>query len=61
MRALLPLALERQVALLTISGTANLADTGNPWFFRFFPSDEVVKVAQVSMFELTKLVNSHLK
>jgi branched-chain amino acid transport system substrate-binding protein len=46
MLALLPLALERKVPLLTISGTARLAETGNPYFFRFFPSDAAVKVAQ---------------
>lgn len=45
MLALMPLAAERRLPLLTISGTARLADAGNPWFFRFFPSDEVVKVA----------------
>ena len=31
--------------LLTISGTARLGELGNPWFFRFFPSDSTVKVA----------------
>lgn len=45
MLALLPLAQERKVPLLTISGTARLGDFGNPWFFRFFPSDATVKVA----------------
>ncbi|MBM3649711.1 MAG: amino acid ABC transporter substrate-binding protein [Alphaproteobacteria bacterium] len=45
MLALLPLAQERGVPLLTISGTARLGDLGNPWFFRFFPSDATVKVA----------------
>ena len=39
MLALLPLAKERGVPLLTISGTARLGELGNPWFFRFFPSD----------------------
>ena len=38
MLALLPLAQERGVPLLTISGTARLGELGNPWFFRFFPS-----------------------
>ena len=46
MLALLPLAQERGVPLLTISGTARLSERGNPWFFRFFPSDDTVKVAQ---------------
>jgi branched-chain amino acid transport system substrate-binding protein len=45
MLALLPLAQERKVPLLTISGTARLGEFGNPWFFRFFPSDATVKVA----------------
>ena len=46
MLALLPLAQERGVPLLTISGTARLSELGNPQFFRFFPSDDIVKVAQ---------------
>jgi branched-chain amino acid transport system substrate-binding protein len=45
MLALLPLARERDVPLLTISGTARLSDMGVPQFFRFFPSDATVKVA----------------
>jgi branched-chain amino acid transport system substrate-binding protein len=45
MLALLPLAQERGVPLLTISGTARLGEMGNPFFFRFFPSDATVKVA----------------
>lgn len=45
MLALLPLAQQRGVPLLTISGTARLGDLGNPFFFRFFPSDATVKVA----------------
>ena len=45
MLALLPLAQERGVPLLTISGTARLSEMGNPQFFRFFPSDGTVKVA----------------
>ena len=43
--ALLPLAQERGVPLLTISGTARLSEMGNPFLFRFFPSDGTVKVA----------------
>ena len=46
MLALLPLAQERGVPLLTISGTTRLSEMGNPQFFRFFPSDDIVKVAQ---------------
>jgi branched-chain amino acid transport system substrate-binding protein len=45
MLALLPLAKERDVPLLTISGTARLSAMGVPQFFRFFPSDATVKVA----------------
>lgn len=45
MLALLPLAQERSIPVLTISGTARLGELGNPWFFRFFPSDATVKVA----------------
>jgi branched-chain amino acid transport system substrate-binding protein len=45
MLALLPLAKERDVPLLTISGTARLSDMGVPQLFRFFPSDATVKVA----------------
>jgi len=45
MLALLPLAQERGVPLLAISGTTRLGELGNPWFFRFFPSDATVKVA----------------
>jgi len=45
MLALLPLAKERDVPLITISGTARLSDMGVPQLFRFFPSDATVKVA----------------
>ena len=45
MLALLPLAQQRGVPVLTISGTAKLGELGNPFFFRFFPSDATVKVA----------------
>jgi branched-chain amino acid transport system substrate-binding protein len=45
MLALLPLAEERDVPLITISGTARLSTMGVPQFFRFFPSDATVKVA----------------
>jgi branched-chain amino acid transport system substrate-binding protein len=45
MLALLPLAKESGVPLLTISGTARLSELSVPQFFRFFPSDATVKVA----------------
>jgi branched-chain amino acid transport system substrate-binding protein len=46
MLALLPLALDVKVPLVTISGTAKITQLGNPWVFRFFPGDKVVKAAQ---------------
>lgn len=45
MLALMPLAQAAGVPLLTISGTARLSEMGNPYFFRFFPSNSTVKVA----------------
>ena len=45
MLALMPLAQAAGVPLLTVSGTARLSEMGNPYFFRFFPSDSTVKVA----------------
>lgn len=45
MLAMLPLAKEYSVPLVTISGTAKLTETGNKWIFRFFPGDAVTKVA----------------
>lgn len=43
MLALLPLAAEAKVPLVTISGTAGITEQGNPYVFRFFPGDAVVK------------------
>jgi branched-chain amino acid transport system substrate-binding protein len=45
MLAMLPIAAESKVPLITISGTAKITELGNPWVFRFFPGDNVVKVA----------------
>jgi len=45
MLAMLPVAAENKVPLITISGTAKVTELGNPWVFRFFPGDNVVKVA----------------
>ena len=45
MLALLPLAVERKLPLVTISGTAQITELGNRYVFRFFPGDEVVKTA----------------
>ncbi len=46
MLAMLPIAQEYGVPMLTISGTAKLTEMGNDYVFRFFPTDAVVKVAQ---------------
>ena len=46
MLALLPLAEEYALPMVTVSGTAKVTELGNPWVFRFFPGDEVVKRAQ---------------
>ena len=48
MLAMLPVALEAKVPLLTISGTAGITQQGNPYVFRFFPDDGVTKQAQVA-------------
>lgn len=45
MLAMLPLAKEYGVPLLTVSGTAAVTQQGNPWVFRFFPGDDVTKTA----------------
>ena len=45
MLALLPLAEEFAVPLVTVSGTAKITELGNPFIFRFFPGDAVVKQA----------------
>lgn len=47
MLAMLPVALESKVPMLTMSGTAAITQQGNPWVFRFFPDDRVTKAAQV--------------
>ena len=50
MLAMLPVAAEAKLPLLTISGTASITQKGNPYVFRFFPNDEVTKTAQVRYF-----------
>jgi branched-chain amino acid transport system substrate-binding protein len=45
MLAMLPVALTYKVPLLTVSGTAKITELDNPWVFRFFPGDVVVKAA----------------
>ncbi len=47
MLAMLPVALEAKVPLLTVSGTAAITEQKNPYVFRFFPGDAVAKVAHV--------------
>ncbi len=55
MLALLPEAATAKLPLLAVSGTARLSELGNPWFFRFFPTDGVVKVAHARyVAEITK-------
>ena len=43
--AMLPLAIEYKVPLVTTSGTAKITEMGNPWIFRYFPGDAITKVA----------------
>jgi branched-chain amino acid transport system substrate-binding protein len=47
MLAMMPVALDAKVPLTTMSGTADITRKGNPYVFRFFPADSVVKGAQV--------------
>ena len=46
MLALLPIADEFGIPLITVSGTAKVTELGSPNVFRFFPGDAVVKTAQ---------------
>jgi len=46
MLAMLPVADELGVPLVTVSGTAKVTELGSPNVFRFFPGDSVVKTAQ---------------
>jgi len=45
MVAMMPVASEYKVPLLTISGLAKLTESGNPYMFRFLPNDREIKVA----------------
>ena len=47
MLAMMPIALAQKIPLTTMSGTADITRKGNPYVFRFFPADSVVKGAQV--------------
>jgi branched-chain amino acid transport system substrate-binding protein len=46
MLALVPLADEFGIPLITVSGTAKITELGSPNVYRFFPADVVVKAAQ---------------
>jgi branched-chain amino acid transport system substrate-binding protein len=46
MLALIPLADEFSIPMITVSGTARITKLGSPNVFRFFPGDAVVKAAQ---------------
>lgn len=48
MLALLPVALQAKIPMLTMSGTAAVTQKNNPYVFRFFPDDSIAKSAQVS-------------
>ena len=45
MLAMLPVAQDSGVPLVTTSGTAAITRQGNPWVFRFFPEDQIAKAA----------------
>jgi hypothetical protein len=45
MVAMMPIAAEYKVPLLTISGLAKITESSNPYIFRFLPNDREIKVA----------------
>lgn len=45
MVAMMPLATEYRVPLITIAGLSRLTESGNPYIFRFLPNDREIKVA----------------
>ena len=45
MVAMMPIASDYKVPLLTISGLAKITESGNPYIFRFLPNDREIKVA----------------
>lgn len=47
MLAMLPVAKDYKLPLITVSGTAEITQMNNPYVFRFFPGDDVTKVAHV--------------
>jgi branched-chain amino acid transport system substrate-binding protein len=44
---MMPIAQDSKVPLVTVSGTADITEKGNPYVFRFFPGDAVAKNAHV--------------
>ena len=45
MVAMMPVAEEYKVPLLTISGLSKITESGNPYIFRFLPNDREIKMA----------------
>jgi branched-chain amino acid transport system substrate-binding protein len=45
MVAMMPIAAEYKVPLITISGLARITESNNPYIFRFLPNDREIKVA----------------
>lgn len=45
MVAMMPVAAEYKVPLITISGLSRITESGNPYIFRFLPNDREIKVA----------------
>jgi branched-chain amino acid transport system substrate-binding protein len=45
--AMIPVADEAKVPLVTVSGTAKITELGSRYLFRFFPADPVAKTAHV--------------
>lgn len=43
--AMMPVAEEYEVPMLTISGLSKVTESGNPFMFRFLPNDREIKVA----------------
>lgn len=45
MVAMMPIATDYKVPLVTIAGLSRLTESGNPYIFRFLPNDREIKVA----------------
>jgi branched-chain amino acid transport system substrate-binding protein len=45
MVAMMPIAVDYKVPLITIAGLSRLTESGNPYIFRFLPNDREIKVA----------------